>query len=301
MRQRLFILKGSFSSHLFLAIHINSNETNLRQAPPGAGLPRVGQINFSNCLPINLPIEEGRVRLDAARIEGNPQELNRLIEKGDLDISSTSSFLYLSRSDLTLVPDLSISSFGPVGSVLFFADCKPDSLSGHRIAVPSSSATSIRLTALMLEMEYKSKVEIVVVDQPVIDSDSDFSGALLIGDKALQLDDSWSENHYRVDLGEWWTRKFALPMVFGVFVARKEFVSARPESYRHVSLALKSAREIGTSTMLELVIDRAQKMTGLPREQMSKYFLENLNWRMDEEHLKSLDLFASLLRQHKLL
>ncbi|MBX9670801.1 MAG: menaquinone biosynthesis protein [Candidatus Obscuribacterales bacterium] len=261
----------------------------------------MGQINFSNCLPINLPIEEGRVRLDANRIEGNPQELNRLIEKGDLDISSTSSFLYLSRSDLTLVPDLSISSYGPVGSVLFFANCKPESLSGRRIAVPSSSATSIKLTALMLEMEYQSKVEIVVVDQPVIGSDSGFSGALVIGDKALQLDESWSENYLRIDLGEWWMKKFALPMVFGVFVARTEFASTRQESYRHVCLALKSAREIGTTSMLDAVIDRAREMTGLPRERMAKYFLENLNWRMDEDHLKSLDLFSSLLHQYDLI
>jgi len=282
----------------FSAIFTDTNTTNSEEQPTRLDLPRVGQINFSNCLPINLPIELGRVALDANFVDGTPQELNTLISQGDLDISSTSSFLYLSRDDLELVPDLSISSYGSVGSVLFFSKCKPEELAGSRIAVPRSSATSIRLTSLMLAVEFGVTPEVVVEQRPHFDG---YQGALVIGDEALRVDPEWSESCHRIDLGEWWTTKFGLPMVFGVFVARKKFIEQFPHSYRHVSESLKTAREIGTSELLEQVIDRAVEMTGLPRPRMKTYFVDNLNWSLDEKHRESLALFSTQLRKHNLL
>jgi chorismate dehydratase len=269
-------------------------------------LPRVGQINFSNCLPINLPIELGRVAIEANLIDGTPSELNNLIAAGNLEVSSGSSFLYLSRQDLTLLPDLSISCFGPVGSVLFFSKCKPDQLAGGKIAVPRASATSIRLVSLMLALEYGVTPELVVQETPQIsdrqsgDGDN-INGALVIGDEALKVDPEWSSQNHRIDLGEWWTKHFSLPMVFGVFVARTEFREQFPDRYRHVSERLREARELGTTELLDQVIDRAVAMTGLSKQRMETYFVDNLNWNLDEKHRESLDLFAKLLRQHNLL
>ncbi|MBX3074899.1 menaquinone biosynthesis protein [Candidatus Obscuribacterales bacterium] len=266
-------------------------------------MPRVGQINFSNCLPINLPIELGRVSLDATIVNGTPAELNNMIAAGDLEITSGSSFLYLSRDDLDLVPDLSISCYGPVGSVLFFSKCKPEELDGAVIAVPNTSATSIRLTQLMLDLEYGAKPEVVVMDKPATTDANNkrHQGALIIGDAALKVDDDWSSQNHRIDLGEWWTKRFKLPMVFGVFVARQKFAEHFPDSYRHVSESLRCAREIGESELLEQVIERAVSMTGLSRTRMETYFIDNLNWNLDAKHRESLDLFARLLKQHNLL
>lgn len=299
----MYILKGRFSSHLFiLAIFTNQGSIDSIKHPTQLGLPRVGQINFSNCLPINLPIETGRVALEANLIDGTPQELNLLIEAGQLEMSSSSSFLYLSRNDLNLIPNLSISCFGPVGSVLFFSKCKPEQLGDARVAVPRASATSIRLLSLMLQIEFGCNPKLEVVEKPQIeDTASGFQGALVIGDEALRIDDAFSSSNYRFDLGEWWTTKMKLPMVFGVFVARKEFVEQNPDSYRHVSKSLQTAREIGTGEMLEQVIERAVSMTGLSRSRMETYFVDNLNWNLDASHRESLELFAKLLQHHNLL
>ncbi len=240
--------------------------------------------------------------LEANLIDGTPQELNLLIEAGNLEMSSSSSFLYLSRDDLQLIPNLSISCFGPVGSVLFFSKCKPELLGDARVAVPRASATSIRLLALMLKLEFGCSPKLEVVEKPQIDEgDAGFQGALVIGDEALRIDQAFSEGNHRIDMGEWWTSKMKLPMVFGVFVARRQFVEQNPESYRHVSESLQTAREIGTGEMLEQVIERAVSMTGLSRARMETYFVDNLNWRLDESHRESLALFSKLLRHNNLL
>ena len=279
------------------------NSLDSKEGLTELALPRVGQINFSNCLPINLPIELGRVSLEATIVDGTPSELNNLIASGDLEITSGSSFLFLSRNDLELVPNLSISSNGPVGSVLFFSKCKPEQLAGSIIAVPKASATSIRLTQLMLDLEYGVKPEVVVMENPTPSEAANprQQGALIIGDAALKVDDDWSSQNHRIDLGEWWTKRFKLPMVFGVFVARQEFAEHFPDSYRHVSESLRTAREIGENELLEQVIDRAVNMTGLSRTRMETYFIDNLNWNLDAKHRESLELFARLLKQHNLL
>ncbi|HMO24141.1 MAG TPA: hypothetical protein PKC98_24525, partial [Candidatus Melainabacteria bacterium] len=80
------------------------------------GLPRIGQIDFSNCLPINLPIQKGAVVLEGEFISRVPSGLNALIEAGDLDVSAVSLYCYLNCPSLSLVPGISVSSLGPVGS-----------------------------------------------------------------------------------------------------------------------------------------------------------------------------------------
>lgn len=299
MRPRLYILKGLVLLPFFSPIFKPLKSVDSKERPTRLDLPRVGQINFSNCLPINLPIEQGKVALDAILVDGTPQELNKRIAAGDLEISSGSSFLYLSRDDLQLLPDLSISSYGPVGSVLFFSKCKPSELAGGKIAVPNSSATSIRLTSLMLAVEYGVHPEVVVQAKPAIDGST--QGALVIGDEALKIDPEWSSQNHRIDLGEWWTKRFGLPMVFGVFVARSEFAEHFPDHFRHVSESLRSAKEIGRTELLDQVIDRAVSMTGVSRARMETYFVQNLNWDLTEKHHESLNLFAKLMRQNNLL
>ncbi len=153
----------------------------------------------------------------------------------------------------------------------------------------------------MLKIEYGCTPTLEVVEKPEIDGGSGFQGALVIGDEALRIDDKLSAHNHRIDMGEWWTRKMKLPMVFGVFVARQKFVEQFPGSYRHVSESLQTAREIGTGEMLEQVIDRAVSMTGLNRARMETYFVDNLNWRLDESHRQSLELFSKLLRHNHLL
>ncbi len=264
-------------------------------------LPRVGRINFSNCLPINLPIERGLVSINADFVDGTPQELNTLFQSGALELSSTSSFLYIKhKGELVLLPDLSISSRGPVGSVLFFWKGKTNDLREKTIEVPDASATSIRLLSLILKLEHGIDAKLQVVKEPRLDR-ADTHGALVIGDRALEVDDRWSERAERIDLGEWWTNRFQLPMVFGVFVAKTSFAEHSPDRYRHIAEGLRQAKRLGTSTMQDEVIDRASILTGLSKERMSRYFLRELDYNLESAHMESLNLFHRLLTENGLI
>ncbi|MCA9800399.1 MAG: menaquinone biosynthesis protein [Cyanobacteria bacterium HKST-UBA02] len=279
-------------------------------------ITRIGQIDFSNCLPVNLPISQGKVdiELEAEFHPDNPARLNEMLGRGELDISAVSSYFYLQnreRQGLTLLPGLSIASLGDVGSVLFFHEESLESLPDKPVAVPDTSLTSINLLRLMI---YKStgKMPELLVLSPVeldelIESDGlraagrDFAGILLIGDHALRADQSLGARLARTDLGRWWWDRTGLPMVFGLWVGRSAFVSANKDCFDSTARALNSACKAGLSDCFEAVLEAAGRKTGLSRERLRHYYTGELNYQLSDDHIKGLELFRSMLSENELL
>lgn len=256
--------------------------------------PRLGQINFVNCLPVHLPLTTGRVRIEADITEETPANLNSGYSSGALDLGAMSSFYYLSNQDnLVLLPGLSISTYKEVGSVLFFN--KTNIENGSRIVVPASSATSVALLRLYLACVHGIEAEITASAKPDLQA-GNFDAALVIGDRALTVDADWTKQSNRVDLGQWWSANFKTPMVFGVWAARKAWCEKNEESFQRLSEELRTARNLGLSTLFEEVLDQAQNRTELSRERLRRYFLEELDYSLSDEHHRGLELFKEQLK-----
>ncbi len=263
-------------------------------------LPRLGQISFINSLPVLIPIEAGHVNLSAQIVYASPTKLNCAYARGLLDLGAMSSFFFLDNNAMELIPDLSISSDGPVGSVLFFSKVEPRNLNRARIAVPAASATSVNLLHILLREQFNVRPEFVVDENPNLDDDS-IMAALLIGDRALIVDSDWSRRLWRADLGFWWRRQTGLPMVFGVWAARASWASANQESLRQVTKALHNSTALGLSSLFPLVAAEAAARTGLPLQRMQRYYFEELNFKLTDRHMQALDLFRSLCLRYGLL
>ena len=271
---------------------MNSKEKN-RKA-------RIGQIDFSNCLPVNLPIKRNRVTLEGEFVSRVPAELNSLIEADKLDVSAVSLFCYLNSDKLKLVDGLTVSSLGPVGSVLFFYKGNIRDLKDKPVLVPKASATSTNLLSIIINQETGGQARFASVVAPDLEEDEAVKGALVIGDEALKVDPRWSENFNRLDLGEWWYSRYQLPMVFGVWAARKSYIEENKESFLNIERCLNQARDIGLSEMLDDVVDVASKIMNLRKERVTRYFTEELTYALNEEHLKSISLYNDLLKELKL-
>ncbi|HEY9785141.1 MAG TPA: MqnA/MqnD/SBP family protein, partial [Candidatus Obscuribacterales bacterium] len=206
--------------------------------------PRLGQINFVNSLPVVLPLMRGYASVKGEITLESPAALNELYFVGRLDAGAMSSFFYLQHSDdLTLLPNVSISTSGAVGSVLFFFRSQPSGGKPYRLAVPSSSATSVALLQLYLLETFGVSPLIHSLSEPDA-MDERFDGVLVIGDRALLEDDRWSSNFQRVDLGSWWLSTFSLPMVLGVWAARTHWAQQFAGSFMAVCDAICRARDI---------------------------------------------------------
>lgn len=276
----------------FLSMAPANNQTN--------PLPRIGQIDFSNCLPINLPIEKGRVKIEAEFISRVPSQLNQLIVEEKLDISAVSLYCYLNSPSLSLVPGISVSSLTEVGSVLFFYEGSLDDLKDKPLLVPTSSATSINLLSIILNKEASIEAKQIPVKSPDLPN-SDSKGALVIGDYALKVDTEWSKKYNRIDLGKWWYENFRLPMVFGVWAIRKKFLESESNESKVIIDSLNRSRDIGLSDMLPDVVREASKHMNLNQSRVEKYFTEELDYTLGEKHMESIRLYKKLCLELNLL
>src|SRR2546430_9052688 len=111
--------------------------------------PRVGHIQFLNCLPIYWGLVRSGVLLDVELTKDTPDRLNDALVRGDLDIGPISLVEYLRHpSELVLLPDLAVGSDGPVLSVNLVAQRPLAAV--ERVALGSTSRTSVLLARMWL-------------------------------------------------------------------------------------------------------------------------------------------------------
>lgn len=270
---------------------------------------RLGQISFINTLPISLPLQKGAIALNCTQVYETPAKLNDMLQSGDLWLGAMSSFFFLQDGRFELFKNISISGGGKVGSVLLFSKRALKDLNSASILVPDSSATSIKLLQLLLKDEHN--VEPVLRKQDgrfENESDcflagKDFDALLLIGDRALKQDEQLSKQPgvRRVDLAQWWFKRFSLPFVFGVWGARKDWAENNRKEFEQISSALYSACQLGLGEMFEQVLNEASVLSGLQTKRLSCYYRNELDYRLKEEHDQALALFGSLCKKHGLL
>ena len=263
-------------------------------------VPRLGQISFVNSLPVLLPIDRGYLELGATVIYGSPAELNYGYANGSLDLGAMSSSFFITKSDLELMPGLSISSTGPVGSVLFFSKVSPHKLGGAKVSVPSSSTTSVNLLKLLLAEQLGVTIECIVDPEPDINNPQ-IEGALVIGDRALQVDAAWSNKYWRADLGQWWISQSGLPMVFAVWAARASWAKTNVSEFQNIGQTLVASTKLGLSTLFPQVVAEALTRTSLQPHRLQRYFQQQIDYRLTQKHWEGLELFKTLSKHHGLI
>src|SRR5215470_13111939 len=117
--------------------------------------PRVGHIQFLNCLPLYWGLMRSGALLGVDLHKDTPDQLNAALVRGDLDIGPISLVEYLRHADdLLLLPDLAVGSDGPVQSVNLVSTVALSDLDGRRVALGSTSRTGVLLARMLLESRY---------------------------------------------------------------------------------------------------------------------------------------------------
>ena len=242
----------------------------------------IGRVSFSNCDPIFDGIDPKWTILSAP-----PAWLTGHIMRRDCIAAPIPSADYASNSDeLMLLPDIGIVSNGKVGSVLLFGNRPIENM--RDIALPTDSSTS----KVLLSWIVKNRG----LDPKFIETGPDINsmlekcdGALLIGDRAILASISHPEL-VRMDLGAEWTKVTGLPMVFGVFVARRD---SSKDILRHAHSEMIKQVELFENDQIwrSSVISRTAKKLGFPEDRVADYFRSEVRNRMSQEDIDGLLLF----------
>jgi chorismate dehydratase len=255
-------------------------------AHPSTRVERLGIVSYTNVAPLHWGLEPWP---GAAFERGVPTELNARLLAGDIDLTLVSSVEFVRhRHHLRALPDFSISTIGPVQSVVLFHRRPWRELDGATLAVTTDSATSVALLAELLRAD--GLAARLVPHRPDLDAMlASHDGALLIGDAALEeavaarvVD---GETPLQTDLGEAWYALTGLPFTFAVWAARDD----QPPSPRLVA-ELRAARARGLGHLAAVSAAEAEAR-GLPREVVLKY-LANFRYFLEPPDRDGLEAFA---------
>lgn len=255
---------------------------------------RLGRITYVNCYPVYGAMDRGVVAAPATLVSGTPSELNDRLSDGRLDVSVISAVAYAQHPGaFELLPDLAVSSDGPVRSVLLFSRRPPEELGGARVLVSTSSRTSVLLLDLLARERWAVRFQAVPAPAEAADLERlagvPHEAVLVIGDGALLLG-ARGAYPYVVDLGQAWKEWTGLPFVFAVWAARRD---VDRQAVRGVHGALLSSRKWGLAHLDELA-DQAAEATGVDRAACRRY-LSGLDYGLSYRHLAGLTDFLRRL------
>ena len=256
--------------------------------------PRLGRIQYLNVLPIYYALESLFGEDGFHLVRGTPAELNARMRRGEVDLGSISAMEYgRNFKDYLLLPDLSISSQGPVGSVLLFSRVPFGELEGRTVRVTAASASGAALVKVLLSELFQVKPCYetgTLAKRPMTEADA----LMAIGDEALCLK-SAQALPYELDLGEAWQELTGLPFVFGVWAVRRAFAESHPEAAGTLHRLLLRSKDWGLGSLAELS-RRAAAPFGMTPEAVLAYFRQ-LDYALGPEHERGLRTFFHYLTE----
>ncbi|MEO7276301.1 MAG: menaquinone biosynthesis protein [Vicinamibacterales bacterium] len=250
-------------------------------------LTRLGAVAYLNARPLTYGLElknaDFALRFDA------PSKCASLLHEHAVDLGMIPSVEFLRGHEAyRIVPNLGITSNGPVASVALF--CRTPLSAVRTIAADTSSRTSNALLRILCVERFGLDPEFVPMAPDATAMLYRCDAALIIGDPALFLDPEAQEVR-KVDLGEEWTAMTGLPFVWA-------FWAGRPDALTPARLTmLQDARTAGVSSSDRI----ADEYCGAERSALCRgYLKDNIHYVLGEPEQAGLRRFYELAIAHEL-
>ena len=242
-------------------------------------LLRIGCVKYLNARPLILggPAD---VVLD------HPSVLCAQLARGELDVALVSSFEFLRNPIYRIVDGISISSDGPVYSVVVAH--VGEISAAEQIELDPAAETSGNLLRCLLS-ELKLRPQFVATSTSSL---AKVRARLLIGDQAIRLRQQHGNEFQFWDLGENWQKLVGLPFVYALWLLRPEVVDPKSVADRLRALRNKNLADIDNLIAAEKEFDRGF---------CGRYYREHLRFSFGEREKKGLRAFQELCQKHDLL
>jgi chorismate dehydratase len=233
---------------------------------------RAGVVEYLNARPLVHGLD---ARPDLFSLQYDvPARCAGLLRDGAVDIALLPAIEYLRRPDYRVVPDIAVSSIGPVASVALFTTRPTAAI--RSIAIDSNSRTAVALLRVLCAQWFDIEPKFVTMHPDLQAMLKRCDAALLIGDVALFTEHETVVDLDKIDLGEEWTEMTGLPFVWAFWVGRAEAVRTE-----HVQ-ALRAARDAGIAAIDDVVA--AQQIDDEEQAELAREYLRsNVKFDLTED------------------
>ncbi|ANE47972.1 ABC transporter substrate-binding protein [Paenibacillus swuensis] len=256
---------------------------------------RIGRIQYTNAWPIFYHLQQETSGERIELISKVPSELNHSLSEGLLDVSAISSFAYgLNDERYVLLPDLSVSSNGKVGSIFLFMKKSLNEVRNGSIAFTTASATSVNLLRIIMEKFLGGKPRYITAAPDLESMLKEADAALLIGDDAIRA--AWSEHPYEVmDLGQAWKEHTGLGMTFAVWAVRRAYAEDRPETVRAIYEAFQRSKQRSMADLGPVTKEACLRIGGT--ENFWNRYFSGLNYDFGQSQWNGLQLYFEYAKE----
>lgn len=183
-----------------------------------------------------------------------------------------------SMSDYEIITPYCIGASGSVRTVVIMSNVPIGNV--KRLFLDIHSRTSVLLGQVLCRKLWRIEPIFEPFDaMQGLNEEQDGDAFLIIGDKVFAQEGRF---HYTYDLADAWRELTSLPFVFALWVARKDVDKARID-------ALQNALKYGIEHTAEAIV----KYNHSDKAYAMSYLTENIDYNLDAEKLKALELFRS--------
>jgi chorismate dehydratase len=244
---------------------------------------RVGCVKYLNARPL-IRGWPGNVEFD------HPSALCQRLAEGQLDVALVSSFEFLRNPIYRIVDDVSISSDGPVYSVVVAHRCELSKIEEIELDPASQTAVNL-LRCLLAELGLTPRLTGVGSENAGLSR-----ARLIIGDQAIRFRQSHADAFQFWDLGEQWKKLTGLPFVYALWLIRPEVTNVRSIAQRLRELRNKNVAEISG-----VVAEAADNKQAITHEFLDRYYHGYLRFGFGTREKQGLQTFADLCAKYALL
>lgn len=248
---------------------------------------RVGCVKYLNARPL-IRGWPGNVEFD------HPSALCHRLAKGQLDVALVSSFEFLRNPIYRIVDDVSISSDGPVYSVVVahrgaFSDVEEIELD------PASETAVNLLRCLLADLGLTSRLTGGTPENAELPR-----ARLIIGDQAIRFRQDHARAFQFWDLGEQWKKHTGLPFVYALWLIRPEVPDAESIAQRLRGLRDENLADV-SSVVADAVAGVGDSKQEITEEFLDRYYNEHLRFSFGTREKQGLQTFADLCAKHRVL
>lgn len=240
---------------------------------------RVGAVSYLNTKPLIDGLQERLTGIGELSLN-LPSRLASDLAAGDLDIALIPSVEYFRGDGYQIVSNAVIACRGPVWSVRLLSRVPVTKI--KRLALDEGSRTSAAMVRVLLSEMHGLNPETIPLGIDQTPESVDADAILVIGDRAMHPERDVYQEIW--DLGDRWCRWTELPFVFAMWVARPGVETAG------LAEILEASRDAGL-TKLESIAQREAGQHALTKEDLHRYFAENLHFRLGPGERNGLNSF----------
>ena len=248
---------------------------------------KLGDVPFLNSKPLFYLLEHGLINSSIETVSYPPNVLSELLREKKIDLGLIPTAELLIRGVYKVVPNISISSFGKVNSVILISEKELEDIKS--VALDKRSQSSSNLARVLFKNFLGMNPEFIErsYNEHFF---TDVDAGMLIGDAGLKFLYTNKDGFEIYDLGELWTDFTGLPFVYAV-LAINEGVELGDE----LDNLIQSKKE-GVK-FIDKICKRESANIGINKEFCVNYIRNCINYDLNDIEIKGILEFAQCLNK----